>query len=49
VKAPRGTHDATHFPNSFLYKDFLEKAILQEPTIQLGSQLVRPYIAVDSA
>ena len=49
VRAPGGTHDATHFRNSFLYKDFLDKAILQEPSIQLGSQLVRPYIAGDSA
>jgi hypothetical protein len=49
VRAPGGTHDATHFRDSFLYKDFLEKAILQEPSIRLGSQLVRPYIAGDSA
>ena len=49
VRAPGGTHDATHFRDSFLYKDFLEKTILQESSIQLGSQLVRPYIAGDSA
>ena len=36
VRAPRGTHDASHFQDSFLYKDFLEKFILQEPNIQLG-------------
>jgi hypothetical protein len=49
VRAPEGTHDATHFRDSFLYKDFLKKTILQEPSIQLGSQLVQPYIAGDSA
>ena len=48
VRASIGIHDTTYFQDLFLYKDFLEKFILQEPTILLGSQLVRPYIAGDS-
>ena len=28
VRAPEGTHDATHFWGLFLYKDFWEKPIL---------------------
>ena len=43
------THNTTHFQDSFLYKVFLEKSILQEPTIQLGPQLVQPYIMGDFA
>ena len=49
VKVPIGTYDVTHFWDFFLCKDFFEKSILQEPTIQLGFQLVESYIADDYA
>jgi hypothetical protein len=49
VRAPRGTHNATHFRDSFLYKDFFGEFYFAKPTNQLGSQLIRRYIVGDFA
>jgi hypothetical protein len=49
VLAPGGTHDATHLRSSSLYRAFMQRQILKEPILDLGGELVKPFIIGDSA
>lgn len=49
VNALGGTHDATHFRASSLYRSLMEREILQEPMVQIGNRQVCLYIVGDSS
>ncbi|MCO5570659.1 hypothetical protein L7F22_024386 [Adiantum nelumboides] len=46
--APEGVHDYTHFKECSLYEKLVRKEVLQEPTIQIQGETIRPYIVADS-
>ena len=44
-----GIHDATHPCASSLYRGLMQHKILQEPTLNLGREKIRPYVIYDVA
>ena len=49
VLAPGGTHDAIHVRSSEFFKKLMRRQILQEPSINIESEIIKPYIIGDSA
>ena len=49
VLAPGGTHDATHMRSSGFFKQLMRRRILQEPSINIKGETIKPYIIGDSA
>lgn len=49
VLMPGGTHDATHFCASSLYRIFMNGEILQEPSVVINYETILLYVVGDSA
>jgi hypothetical protein len=49
ILAPGETHDATHLRASNLYKKFMSREILQEPSVVINNETILPHVVGDSA